>query len=195
MKEHLSPETERKLISLGNRKYFRALFLTVGWIMLMIVLWIITALKWNRSFTSPSNFVYPVLCVLPFFPFKVYKILMTKTFYGNVASAKFSNAYKTTTGPITWNQAKELDILTADVVFMGENGAKFAVTYKEESVLAHELYYKQGDRVLVIRGLKYPVKVPIPETEEHICPVCGNFIKVGKKRCQWCKSDFSDEKT
>lgn len=26
---------------------------------------------------------------------------------------------------------------------------------------------------------------------EYICPVCGNYIKVGKRICKWCKADFS----
>ncbi len=133
----------------------------------------------------------PLLCILPFYPLKVQKTLLTKTFYGKVAYAKFSSNYKTATGPITWNQAKELEMLTAEVLFTGDHGEKYRVTYKESSVLANEIYYKQDDRVLVIRGLKYPVKYPIPDEEQYLCPVCGNFIKPGKKHCQWCKSDFS----
>lgn len=191
MKEYFDKDIENKLTALGNKKYCKALILTIAWIGLMMTAWIFFTIKSERSFDDPSNFIYPLLCVLPFFPFKVQSILMTKTFYATVASAKFSSKYKTVTGPMTWTQTKELEVLAAEVLFKGDNGEKYTVTYKEASVLANDIYYKQGDRVLVIRGLKYPVKYPIPDTEEYICPVCGNFIKVGKKSCGWCKADFS----
>ena len=145
----------------------------------------------KKPLNSPSNFIYPLLCILPFYPFKAHKTLFTKTFYGKVETAKFQNKYKTTTGPVTWNQAKELEILAAEVVFKGDKGEKYTVTYKESSVLANDIYYKPRGRVLVIKGLKYPVKYPIPEAEEYICPVCGNYIKPGKRVCGWCKADFT----
>ena len=194
MTDRLDPNTERKLLRLGNKKYFKTLALTILWCVGVLSAGAVWAILSERPINSPSNFIFPLLCILPFYPLKVHKLLRTRTFYGKVESAKYSSQYKTTTGPITWNQAKELEFLTADVVFKGNHGEKFVVTYKESSVLSKDIYYKQDDRVLVIRGLKYPVKLPIPDDAEYICPVCGNFIKPGEKRCQWCRSDFSDDR-
>ncbi len=191
MTDRLDPNTERKLLKLGNKKYSKTLALTILWCVGILSVGAVWTILSERPINSPSNFIYPMLCILPFYPFKVHKLLRTRTFYGKVKSAKYSSRYKTTTGPITWNQAKELEVLTAEVVFRGDHGEKFVTTYKESSVLSKEIYYKQDDRVLVIQGLKYPVKLPIPEDAEYLCPVCGNFIKPGKKRCGWCKSDFS----
>ncbi len=193
MNERLSPKTERRLIALGNRKYCTALILTVGWIVLMLALWVLSDLYWGRPFLSAYNLAFPALCILPFFPFKVQRILRMKTFYGEVVSAKFSTVYKSPIGlPSVWS-TKELDLPAGTFVFRGKNGMEYAATYTKDSVLAHELYYKQGDRVFVIRGLKYPVKIPIPEAQEYLCPACGNFIKPGKRRCAWCRSDFSEK--
>ena len=190
MKERFPPETERKLLALGNRRYLRVLALTIGWILLVLAAWLYTAFHFARGFTSPSNFVFPLLWVLPFYPLRVQNTLCGKTFYANVVSAKYSSTYKALTGPMTWKQMREMEVSTADVVFDGDHGERLRVTYKERSVLANEIYYKPGDRVLVLRGLKYPVKCPIPDDAEYLCPVCGNFIKPGRRRCQWCRANF-----
>lgn len=190
MKERFPPETERKLLALGNRRYFRVLTLTIGWILLVFAVWLYTAFRSERGFTSPSNFVFPLLWVLPFYPFRVQNTLRSKTFYANVVSAKYSSTFKALTGPMTWKQMREMEVSTADVVFDGDHGERLCVTYKERSVLANEIYYKPGDRVLVLRGLKYPVKYPIPDDAEYLCPVCGNFIKPARRRCPWCKANF-----
>lgn len=191
MKEFFDKDTEAKLLKLGRKKYAKTLILTILWILLVLAAWIFYMVKMNRAWNTPSAFAYPLLCLLPFFPFRVHKTLFSKTFYGTVESARFSVVHKAVSGPITYSQAKELEIVTADVVFRGDKGEKRSAAYREASVLAHDLYYKKDDRVLVIRGLKYPVKYPIPEAEEYLCPVCGNFIKPGKRTCRWCKADFS----
>lgn len=191
MQEYFDKETEQKLILLGRKKYTKVLTLTILWIVGVLTAGIVWTLAAAKPLNSPSNFIYPLLCLLPFYPFRVHKILFTRTFYGKVETAKFQNKFKTTTGPVTWNQAKELEILAAEVVFKGDKGEKYAVVYKENSVLSNEIYYKPRERVLVIKGLKYPVKYPIPDDAEYICPVCGNFIKPGKRLCGWCKADFS----
>ena len=190
MKERFPPETERKLLALGNRRDFRVLALTIGWILLVLAAWLYTAFHFARGFTSPSHFVFPLLWVLPFYPLRVQNTLCGKTFYANVVSAKYSSTYKALTGPMTWKQMREMEVSTADVVFDGDHGERLRNTYKERSVLANEIYYKPGDRVLVLRGLKYPVKYPIPDNAEYLCPVCGNFIKPGRRRCPWCKANF-----
>ena len=87
MKERFSPETERKLLALGNRRYFRVLALTIGWILLVLAAWLYTAVHFARGFTSPSHFVFPLLWVLPFYPLRVQNTLCGKTFYANVVSA------------------------------------------------------------------------------------------------------------
>ena len=190
MKPYFDQETERKLLQLGRKKFVKTLTLTILWCVMVLGAWIAYIVYSGRSWNSPSVFAYPLLCLLPFFPFRVQKILFSKNFYGTVESARLVPSHKAISGPITYSQAKELEIMTAEVVFRGDHGEKRAVTYTEASVLAKDLYYRKDDRVLVIRGLKYPVKYPIPETEEYICPVCGNFIKPGKRSCRWCRTDF-----
>jgi len=191
MQEYFDKETEQKLILLGKKKYAKTLILTALWIIGVLTAGITWTIMAEEPINSPSNFIYPLLCILPFYPFKAHKILFTKTFYGKVESAKYSSQYKTVTGRMTIHQMKELEVDTANVSFKGDHGESYAVTYKEASVLANDIYYKQRDRVLVIKGLKYPVKYPLPDDSEYICPVCGNYIKPGKRVCGWCKADFT----
>ena len=80
MKPYFDQETERKLLQLGRKKYVKTLTLTILWCVLVLGAWIAYIVYSGRSWNSPSVFAYPLLCLLPFFPFRVQKILFSKTF-------------------------------------------------------------------------------------------------------------------
>lgn len=190
MKERLDKRTEDKLIQIGRRKYIRAIVLTALWFVLVIFAWIYLTDKFNRSLTEPSSFVYPLLLVLPFYPFRVYEIFKTKTFYGEITTAKYGRRVRATGDFMTWKQANSMEEQFAEIVVMGDSGKSFTTKLTKGSILHDEIFYKPGDRVLVVRGLKYPIKCPIPKDEEYICPSCGNFVHAGRCSCSWCKSDW-----
>ncbi|MBP3368307.1 MAG: hypothetical protein J6L71_02625 [Clostridia bacterium] len=190
MKERLDKRTEDKLIQIGRKKYITAIVLTTLWFVLVIFAWIYLTDKFNRSLTEPSSFVYPLLLVLPFYPFRVYELFKTKTFYGEITTAKYGRRVRATGDFMTWKQANSMEEQFAEIVVMGDSGKSFATKYKKGSILHDEIFYKPGDRVFVVRGLKYPIKCPIPKDEEYICPSCGNFVHAGRRRCSWCKTDW-----
>ncbi|MBQ7923341.1 MAG: hypothetical protein IJ325_12345 [Clostridia bacterium] len=189
MYPRLDKNTERKLIALGKRQYYKVLLLTSLWIVGVIAAWYAYAVTRERPLTHPTSFIFPLLIILPFFPFHAHRVLLSKTFYGRVMSAKYRMKRKLIL--LSYAEMRNPEYLTADVVFVGRNGEKVETNYKLASILADRIYYKPDDYILSIRGLKYPIKCPIPENREHICPLCGSFIKVGKRRCSWCRADFS----
>ena len=190
MKERLDKRTEDKLIQIGRKKYITAIVLTALWFVLVIFAWIYLTDKFNRSLTEPSSFVYPLLLVLPFYPFRVYEIFKTKTFYGEITTAKYGRRVRATGDFMTWKQANSMEEQFAEIVVMGDSGKSFTTKLTKGSILHDEIFYKPGDRVFVVRGLKYPIKCPIPTDEEYICPSCGNFVQAGRRRCSWCKTDW-----
>ena len=84
MNEYLDKSTESKLISIGNKKYYRTAMLTIGYIALVIVFWLFFMIFFNRSFELIINYIPLFICILPFFPFLVHKTLFSKTFYATV---------------------------------------------------------------------------------------------------------------
>ena len=54
------------------------------------------------------------------------------------------------------------------------------------------IHYDSGDRVFFVRGLNYPIALPITDAIERTCPMCGRTIEAGDMACQRCKFDFRD---
>ncbi len=192
MADYFDKSTEKKLLALGRKKYLKTLFLTIAWFLLVIALWVGITRATGRDLLEPSSCLYTLLLILPFYPLRVQRVLFTKTFYGKVGVVKMANQNKSITGLVTSAQIqKEMEEQGVLVQFNGDRGERYTVYYREQSILAnHELYYQPGDRVLVIRGLRFPVKYPIPEDAPYVCPVCGHQIKIGHRNCGWCKADF-----
>lgn len=185
----LDMHTEKRLIALGNKKFIKTLLLTIGWTAAVLYLWYLYVISFERSFTHPTCFAFPLLLILPYFPFQAHKILFGKTFYGRVMSAKYRMRRKWIT--LTVAEMRNAEYQTADVRFVGRDGEIVQINYKQKSILAKNIYYKPDDYIFFVRGLRYPVRYPIPDDQEQICPSCGSFMKAGKRRCGWCKADFS----
>ncbi len=192
-KSTLHPREERKLKALCRRKLIKAWGFTVLWYAAVIAGWAYITVTMNRPVLDPGLIVYLALFILPFYPFRVHRTLFSKSFYANVGAVKYADDLKLVQGAVmrggrTIARAYEREVLS--VTFHGDNGDKITVLYNEHNVRADGGYYKFGDRVLVLKGLKYPVKVPLPEDERMICPVCGLFIPKGERHCSWCNADF-----
>ncbi len=189
-KPTLHTREERKLKALAKRKLIKAWVLTVLWYAAVIAGWAATVFYMRRPVTHPGSFIFMLMLVLPFYPLKAHTVLFGKTFYANVCDVRFGTVTKAAGGFLTIKQAKNLEREALFVTFNGDKGERKTVIYKEENIMMSGGYYKIGDRVLVLQGLKYPVKVPLPEDGKMLCPVCGMFTKEGKRKCGWCNADF-----
>jgi len=201
-KSTFHPREERKLRALCRRKLIKAWALLALWYAAVMGGWGYMTVTMNRPMLGADTFVYLILLALPFFrPFRVHRILFAKTFYANVGQVKYTEDLKVVQGAVmrrgrTVARAYEREVVS--VTFHGDNGERETIVYNEHNVRGDNCYYKYGDRVLVLKGLRYPVKVPLPETEKMLCPVCGIFLKddaadpydTTPRKCSWCGADF-----
>ncbi len=192
MADYFDPRTERKLKALGQRNYIKTLCLTLLWFALVAVAWFLLIPHSGGSPTEPSSFIFPLLLILPFSPFHAHRVLFGKTFYGKVVLAQAESKPQGISAggvPLYRTAGKAFYATAEHVVVVGGNGERLDTFYREPTILGMD-YYQKGDRVLVIRGLRYPVKCPIPEDVPYVCPSCSHHINIGQRRCGWCKAEF-----
>lgn len=190
MNKFLDKNTERKLIALGNKRFYRVLALTIAWIVLVIAGFIMFVINEGRSFADFHNYIILLLCILPFFPFSAHKTLFSKTFYATVAYTVNETQFDTLRQAYVSNRPEVINVL--EVTYEKDNGKKFALAYKKDKYLVEGLHYDEGDRVFFARGLKYPMEFPLPEGKEFKCPICGRTVTADSKVCGRCKTDFLD---
>lgn len=190
MNKFLDKNTERKLIALGNKRFYRVLALTIAWIVLVIAGFIMFVINEGRSFADLHNYIILLLCILPFFPFSAHKTLFSKTFYATVAYTVNETQFDTLRQAYVSNRPEVINVL--EVTYEKDNGKKFALAYKKDKYLVEGLHYDEGDRVFFARGLKYPMEFPLPEGKEFKCPICGRTVTADSKVCGRCKTDFLD---
>ena len=187
MRPKLDPITEMKLRSLGNRRFAFVLTLTLLWFVVVIMGWIMLSSLFNRSTWSPSTMLTLILLVFPFWPCKAYRVLFAKTFYATVTSVKNTDHFF---GPVMYfdfYEKRDRRCQIASVVrFLGDDKEHHSQLYVDDAVTTSRCFYREGDRVFVIRGLRFPVQVPIPAEGEVLCPKCGCVLKNGKRRCMRC---------
>ena len=190
MNKYLDKNTERKLISLGNKRFYKVLALTVAWIVFVIAGFIMFVINEERSFADLHNYIILLLCILPFFPFGAHKTLFSKTFYATVAYTVNETQFDTLRQAYVSNRPEVVNVL--EVTYEKDNGKKLTLAYKKDKYLVEGLHYDEGDRVFFARGLKYPMEFPLPEGKEFKCPVCGRTVNPDEKVCSRCKTDFVD---
>lgn len=184
MNRYLDKEDEIKLVSLGNKRYYKILTLTVAWITLVLGSFVYFMLIRRRNFLDLRNYIILVLCILPFFPFNAHKILFSKSFYATVSYTVHSTQFESLKRASGIQRPERVAVL--EVVYKKDNDEEFTIAYKKNNYLMEGLHYQEGDRVFFARGLKYPVKFPIQNNQEYTCPVCGKTINDGNMICTRC---------
>lgn len=189
MKEYLNKNAERNLLELGNKKFYKALILTVIWEIFIFTLWFVWVVKFQRPLEDIRTYLPLVFCAIPFCPFSAHKILFSKSFYATVAYTVNETQFDTLRQAYVSNRPEVINVL--EVTYEKDNGKKFALVYKKDKYLVNGLHYDEGDRVFFVKGLKYPMEFPLPEDKDFKCPVCGRTVTADSKTCSRCKIDFS----
>ncbi|MBQ1981868.1 MAG: hypothetical protein II229_01410 [Clostridia bacterium] len=181
--KHLDRSVEARLIAIGTRRYYGVTLVTVAWIAAVISQWLFIMISENYSFASVQKYISLVLCAIPFLPFTAHKVLFSKTFYATVDHRIKCTQMRYLKGRDT----KE----ALCIYFIKDNGKKLSVIYQLKDYVMEGLHCQDGDRVLFIRGLKYPLKFPKTDTAEFTCPVCGRTVRADSGTCKQCKFDYS----
>ncbi len=180
--------TERGIIALGRKGVLKNVLLILLIIGFSVGVYVAAANREDSSYDDPMSILYLTISILPFYPFRLHERLFTKTFYGTVTKREFAveterNKYQFFTDKDNIFGEKVI------VTFTSDDGETVQIyTYNEPQIIRDACYYGEGDRVLVAKGSKYPVKCPLPDL--IVCPSCGHFINNGERKCEKCKSKF-----
>ena len=192
MNELLNKKIENRLIVLGNKKYRKTLLLTLAWVYLVLVFFVVFIIRSERSFAEIRNYIVLLLWIVPFFPFSAHKVLFSKTFYATVAykvnSIQFDSLKRAS------GMQKPDKVAVLEITYKKDDGKKFTVTYKKDVYLMDGLHYSEGDRVFFVRGLKYPFKFPVNNEKDYTCPACGRTIEAGETTCKRCELNLKEYK-
>ena len=186
MNEYLDEKIEQKLIDIGNKRYYRAMIFTIAWILIVIVSWVLFMLFGSKSFSLTKNYAPLILCVIPFF--FTLKILLSKTFYATVNYTVDSTQFQQLKEAYVRYRPETVEVL--EVKFKKDDGKEFTIHYKKKNYVMDGIHYDSGDRVLFVRGLKYPLELPLTDEKERTCPVCGRTIESKNTVCKRCDFDF-----
>lgn len=181
---------EKKLTSLGSKRYYHALILTAAWLTLVVAAFAVFVIARSRSFAQPQNYLILLLAILPFFPFGAHKVLRSKTFYATVVYTVNASQFEGLEWAGTRNRPTKVDVL--EITFCRDDGKEIAVAYKKHPYPGKGLHYADGDRVLFIRGLKYPYKLTAAPGEKRTCPLCGATLEAEESACKGCGADLSE---
>ena len=191
MNHRLNSTAEQKLRSLGNKRYYRTLILTVVWVALVLTGFLVFMIVSKRSFADFRNYLILLLCLLPFFPFGAHKILLSQTFYATVSYGVNANQFES----LKWaghNNHRPERVAVLEITFKRDDGKEITIAYKKSTYPGKGFHYAEGDRVLFVRGLKYPYKLPAAEHEKFTCPVCGTTVESEQPVCRGCHLDLSE---
>ena len=190
MNHRLNSTAEQKLRSLGNKRYYRTLVLTIGWIVLVLTAFVAYMIALQRSFAEPQNYLILLLGILPFFPFGAHKVLLSKTFYATVAYNVNATQFEGLEWAGTRNRPTKVDVL--EITCQKDDGKQITVIFKKDRFPGKGLHYAEGDRILFIRGLKYPHKLSAAG-EKRTCPVCGTTVEADSPVCRKCRLDLTEQ--
>ncbi|MBE6560728.1 MAG: hypothetical protein E7662_06355 [Ruminococcaceae bacterium] len=192
MKTFFEPTLEAQLKSLGERRRLRTAIITALWSAAVIGVWIGFLLYSKRSVIDFTTVFVLILLALPFLLFGAHKTLFGKSYYATVTDARYAQRMKNMGTGGTRKEFREAEIEVAVITLKTDTGETVRMEFPEDSVRDKEIYYKSGDRVMKINGLKFPVKCPLDCVERILCPRCGHFMKTGLRSCGWCKTSLEN---
>ena len=189
MNGYLDKNTESRLVAIANKRYYRVALLSAGWIFAVLFGWLAFMIFGTRSFSLVPNYIPLLLLIVPFFPFSAHKVILSKTFYATVDHKVSYTQFQQLKEAYVSGRPDTVEALS--VKFRSDDGKEFSVIYKKKNYVMDGIHYEEGDRVLFVRGLKYPFKFPITDEVERTCPVCGRTIAIEQRVCGKCNFDYS----
>ena len=189
MNEYLDKNTEDRLVAIANKRYYRVLLLSICWIVVLLFCWFAFMIFGERSFSLIANYIPLIFLVIPFFPFSAHKVIFSKTFYATVDHKVSYTQFQQLKEAYVSGRPDTVEALS--IKFRSDDGKEFSLIYKKKNYVMDGIHYGEGDRVLFVRGLKYPFKLPITDAVERTCPVCGRTVGISQRVCAKCKFDYS----
>lgn len=187
MQENLSNE-EKGLYILSRRIVKKNIIITSVWSAICLFMWITSIILFPfDKLISISVFILIVL-LLPLRMLKVDKVLFDSSYRATVTDVDYITENNTVL-VISFRTIRDnSDIVKAKVTCIREDGKKEVLIFEERKVMENDIYYKPGDTVLKLKGLKFPIKLPIDPRSRMLCPKCGSWVHPGACECGYCRS-------
>ena len=131
-----------------------------------------------------------IALVIGFFLFRVSKSLFDKSFRGVITENANSRGYtpsqdpgRTTVGSYDFRLHTRLRVRTAD-------GRRKRIGFEQKD--GFYSYYHEGNEILHLRGLPYPIHLDPTHPHGCVCSACGTWYKSYQTRCDTCHHTIID---
>ncbi len=173
--------TEDAYRVLNRRRIVRTVLFIVLWFAVDAILAYLWVASREDARLSVDTMPFVALLIVPFFPMKLHKRLLGKTFYGEIV--KIDTDEEARPGRIRG----EINVkVTRILLIRPDNGAPEEFRYPAGT----HFDLAVGDRVLKLSA--YPHPIPTLKRTAVGCPKCGHITEErGAKRCSWCKETLA----
>lgn len=187
-KTALSEKAMRQLTMMNRRKKLVYLSFTLIYAIVDIILWY----KWGQQrggMLTPNCAFFPLLLVIPFYPFRVHEKIFGKSYYATVISHEIDeiNVSGKGAGAAAGRMVRTGGVATKKVNVLKlrlKRGDTVALRLKLDSPAK----YEKDDVVYKLSAFMYPVQCSWDEELKIFCPSCGASIDRTHKKCPICKT-------
>lgn len=158
-KTYLPSDTEEEYRKLSRRQVLKKLIPAVCWFVLDLACWFAYAAVSGKPVTHPGSIFFTILLILPFYPFRIHLLLWQETFYGTVADLRYERKMITDWTAKTNRRYKDVFVL----YIRTDEGLTEKLYFITNDDIRKCAYYRKDDRVLKLKGVKFPVKITPPD--------------------------------
>ena len=184
------PKGHNDLVRYARRKQWRR---GLGYL-IFLGLWLYTALSYNQN-----HMTYPPVrrCVggrmvlwmgvgilLGFLLFRIYRFYTQRTIAGTIESDRTAHTYTSSSDPGAFQPVNYAERVHVVLRIKGDDGKTRRVRFEQKTGFYQ--YYRQGQRVVRLAELPYPVHLDGDKADGSVCAACGEFHQSEQPTCEKC---------
>ena len=195
---HRIPPKNRDLRRYVFKKAARRLILLLLW----TAVWLGGALAYNQNHSNypPERLMLgwrlallliimlAVGCLL----FRVWKIFTERTVSGTVVRSGITHTYTPGEDPDSTLGANYDFRLKTALLLRSQKGKKIRVRFDQKT--GTYLYYREGESLVRLHGLPYPINVDPNAPHGYVCAACGRHYGTWHNVCEGCGMSLIDPK-
>ena len=122
-----------------------------------------------------------------FFLFRLWKFITDRTFCGTVVYSGNSRSYSPSQDP--GNSEYDFRLNTRLKIELPD-GRFRRIRFEQKNGFYN--YYHEGNRVLRLHGLPYPINLDTEAKDGYVCSACGTWYEKKHTRCESCNHTMID---
>ncbi len=192
------PKQNKDLARFVRRKVAKSLFGYAVW----VALWVSGAVMFNKRHQTYEPHMRMVgwrmvlwvaaALVIGAILFRIYRLLLDRTRVGRITRSGLSHRYTRATAKHPSRSSDEDENFRTHTVLRlcDERGKRFRLQFEQRD--GFYTYYHEGERVLKLYGLPYPVNLDPEAPHGRICAVCGRIMQKSDRSCDICGHSLID---